>query len=704
MKKLLLPLLLCMLLLVPFALHAAAEETFVNPVVNGADPFVFKDTDGTYYLYVTSGGAYGYRVHTSTNLVEWEGKGYCLRRDDVYTDDTIVNDSGSKTYNFWAPEVIKEGDTYYMVYTAQEHLGIATSDSPLGPFTNNADSYLLPEFRNIDGHFYRDEDGRVYLYFVSCGAVTYNGSTVGGGNNIWGGEFDLATQKFKTAPTLLLQYDSKYQYLLTSGKTVRDSVAEGPEILKHGDKYYLTYSASGYTDPAYAVHYATADNPLGPYKKYSYNPILRSDDDDCNDYQNPHLYGTAHHSFTTSPDGTELIIVYHAHRTGDHTVDNGVEERRICIDLAWFDDKGVLHAGRNKDGVPTATEQVLPSGGKLTRETHYEGVFADLATLPTVYVSAKDGLDTNAGTKAAPFKTLNAAYAALPNGGTIMLTQTYTIADYYDAPAVNGPIQIKGEFSVPFSFKFLSVNSDTYFDNIVFWPNTANNISVIECNYNNVTMGDGVSCLAQPTRETFPVLVGGVWRYTGSDSSSVYNNFKYASDTATNSNADYTLCVYSGTWSIASETSVRDTTVLTSSTPNASLLFTGDAILRPIKPEAPTVKATGLGAKITVKPIDFAEKYIVYKNGIQIGYTTDNSFLDTEYMLGETALYQVAAYANGACISDTSSAATLTSFGDRDGDGNISVSDAISLLRDMLSGTSEATLLDVLLLLRYAAR
>lgn len=701
MKKLLLPLLLCLLL----AIAIGAEETFVNPVVNGADPFVFKDTDGTYYLYVTSGGSYGYRVHTSQNLVEWEAKGYCLRRADVYTDDTVVNENGNKIYNFWAPEVIKEGDTYYMVYTAQEHIGIATSDSPLGPFTNKADSYLLPEFRNIDGHFFRDDDGKVYLYFVSAGAVTYNGCTVTGGNNIWGGEFDLATQTFKTAPTLLINYDKKYEYMFTSGKTVRDSVAEGPELLKHGGKYYLTYSASGYTDPAYAVHYATADSPLGPYTKYTHNPILRSDDDDCNDYQNPHLYGTAHHCFTTSPDGKELIIVYHAHRTGDHTVDNGVEERRICIDLAWFDANGVLHAGRKQSGVPTATAQVLPSGGKLTRETHYDGVFAPLPSLPTVYVAYKDGLDTNDGSRSAPFKTLAAAYAALPNGGTITLLQSYSAGTYFDAPAVNGPICIKGEFSVPFTFKFLSVNSDTYFDDIVFWPNTANNVSVIEGNFCNVTMGDGVSCIAQPTLPTFPVLVGGVWRYSGNDSSATYDNFRYATDAATASEKPYTLRVYSGTWSIASAGNVRDTTMLKADyTPKAVLVLTGDAIVRPKTPDAPKVRFNGFGAMITVSPVDFAETYLVYKNGEKLGYTDGTTYLDKTYVPGTKAKYSVAPYANGACIGNTSSSTTLTSFGDRDANGEINITDVLLLLEDLLHGNEEISLLDVIRLLVYAAQ
>ena len=52
--------------------------TFTNPVAPGADPFVLKDDDGTYYLYATSGDAYGFRVMSSKNLVEWTAHGYCL--------------------------------------------------------------------------------------------------------------------------------------------------------------------------------------------------------------------------------------------------------------------------------------------------------------------------------------------------------------------------------------------------------------------------------------------------------------------------------------------------------------------------------------------------------------------------------------------------------------------------------------------------
>ncbi len=673
---------------------AASAETFVNPVANGADPFVFKDTDGTYYLYVTSGGAYGYRVYTSTNLVEWEAQGYCLRRDDVYTDDATVNDSGNKIYNFWAPEVIKEGDTYYMVYTAQEHIGIATSDSPMGPFKNDADSYIVSS-KAIDGHFFRDDNGKLYLYFVSTGAASFGSDSVTNGNNIWGCEFDLETCSFVGTPKLLVEWDLSY---------MRDWVVEGPEMLKKDGKYYLTYSASGYTDPAYSVWCATSSSPLGSFARVTDSAVLKSDDATRTDTANPHLYGTAHHCFTTSPDGSEMYIVYHAHRTGTDPNGTGdtVEERRICIDRAWFDGNGVLRAGSNTVGVPSATAQSVPAGGTLTRELHLDGSFAAISTLPTVYVAGTDGNDSAAGTAAAPLKTLEAAYAKLANGGTIVLTQRYSAGTYFDAPAVNGPIMIKGAFSaVPLFFKFISLNSDTYFENIAFFPETANNISVIECNFNNVTMGDGVSCIAQPTRKTFPVLVGGRWWTTTSDTSAVYDNFRYTS-TEVVSDKEFALNIYSGTWSIATCRSVKNTTQIYNSTPNAVVNRTGDCKLRNAKPAAPAVKISSEGAVVDIFSTNVGNTFVVYKDGEVAGYTNTLKFVDTEYTVGTSVSYSVADYVNGACISDVSDAVAFSFVADLNGDGAVGISDALLMLSDLVNSVREVSLIDVIVVLKMA--
>lgn len=742
MKKYL-SMLLFVLTIVCILAVSVSADTFTNPVANGADPFVFKDTDGTYYMYVTSGGSYGYRVYTSTNLVEWEAQGYCLKRDDVYTDPEINKLAEGATepsaiYNFWAPEVYKEGDTYYMVYSAQEHIGIATSDSPLGPFKNDATSYLIPHqitSRNeegimqstqkcIDGHFFKDDNGTLYLYIVSCGNFSLNGDSIDHGNNIWGGPFNLETLSYEEGyPKKVIEHDNKNEvkypgWINTSALSFLypnyfdgSAVAEGPEMLKHNGKYYLTFSQDGYTSSQYAVFYATSDSPMGPFSAKKLAFI--SDDQLNEDTDNPHLYGTAHHSFTTSPDGTQLIMVYHAHRNGTdpNNYGNKHEERRICIDVAGFDENGNFYAGweGETEGLyhPTATEQPLPSGGKLERVEHFEGAFADIPNLPVVYVANRDGNDEAAGTKDAPLQTITAACAKLENGGTIIITQYYnssgeTSSDYLDIPAVNGPLMIKGGMeATPFGFKFLSLNSDVYFENIVFWPATLTNISVIECNFNNVVMGDGVSCIAQPTRKTFPVLVGGNW--WSSSTSGVYANFNYSKNADVTSDKEYTLTVLSGTWSIATQYSVKSTSTLTSTAPNATFVLAGDAKIRPSQASAPTVSATGDGAKIEFKALKNAPQYVIYKDGEVLGYTTETTYLDTTWTPGDTAAYSIAGYVNGACIGEASTATSLEFVADIDGDGDIDVADVIAILHNVLNG-EEATLRDVLIVLKTAVK
>ena len=106
--------------------------------------------------------------------------------------------------------------------------------------------------------------------------------------------------KLISAPMLL----SKPEY---AWETVRYAVNEGPAVLKHGDKLYVTFSASG-TGPEYCVGLLEADltaNLLLPtsWKKYE-QPLLSS-----SDLQDE--FGPGHNSFIKDTDGTDLFI-YHA--------------------------------------------------------------------------------------------------------------------------------------------------------------------------------------------------------------------------------------------------------------------------------------------------------------------------------------------------------------------------------------------------------
>ena len=268
---------------------------YKNPILeNGADPFVMLD-GGKYYYYATRLPD-GYDVSVSDDLVHWENKGICLHKEDV---------CGEK--GFWAPEIIKHNGKYYMAFTADQHLGIAVADSPLGPFRQHSNGFLFEE-RRIDGHFFRDDDGSIYLFYVDCNC----------GNRIFGARLnETLTEVIPGSERLLLAAEEGWEI----SRPPCDCV-EGPFVLKHNGRYYLTYSANGFSHIEYAVGVAFADSPLGPYKKYAKNPILA---------RNEHVNGTGHHSFTTAKDGKQLICVYHIHYSLERIL-----PRHTCIDKAAF--------------------------------------------------------------------------------------------------------------------------------------------------------------------------------------------------------------------------------------------------------------------------------------------------------------------------------------------------------------------------------
>ena len=555
------------------------EQIFTNPVAPGADPFVFKDDDGTYYLYATSGDEYGYRCYSSKNLVEWKSEGYCLLKDDVYTDP---NSDFSK-YAFWAPEVMKYEGKYYLVYTAQHRIGVAVSDSPTGPFTNNARRYLINSANVIDGNFFVDDDKTVYLYFVTQRKAEFNGVKVEAGNNIWGCVFDMEELKIDLKSIrLLVQWDAEIETLALSG----GDCVEGPFMIKNNGTYYMTFSSNRYQNTKYSVHYATSDKPLGTFKRDKNNITLMCDDLDYKDNKNPHLYGTGHHCFVEAPNGKDLLIVYHAHRTGRSSAGltgaSLVSPRSACIDLAWFTDDGKLLAGTKENPtVPTAVSQPMLEGTKLERGVLLEGKFEKLSELPVVYVAQTDGLDTNAGTKDAPVKTLEKAFDKIMRGGTIVLLQSYDADALLEIPKRTAPVMITAEHNnVLLTYKFIRINCPLYLDNVILTPETANGISVIECNFNTVVMGMGVSCLNRPFGENdYPCLVGGKWKYTGDDTAKVYDSFK-ASDGEMISDKEYTLTVLGGTWQMIAKGSAVQSEELADSAVNGILRLGEDAEIK----------------------------------------------------------------------------------------------------------------------------
>ncbi|WP_083257221.1 glycoside hydrolase family 43 protein [Arcticibacter eurypsychrophilus] len=252
-----------------------------------ADPTIFSD-HGKYYLYGTSSDE-GFLVYESTDLTHWKGpagrnNGFALSKGESFGDK-----------GFWAPQVFKHNNTYYMAYTANEQIAIATSDSPLGPFKQKNLKPLSGTGNQIDPFIFFDQDGKCYLYHVKLQE----------GNRIYVSEMkpdlsDVLLEKTKECITGIEPWENT--------EKTKWAVTEGPTVLRHKDLYYLIYSANDFRNKDYAVGYATSKSPMGPWKKYSGNPIISR--------STIHYNGTGHGDLFKDHSGNYRYVM-HTHNSAE---------------------------------------------------------------------------------------------------------------------------------------------------------------------------------------------------------------------------------------------------------------------------------------------------------------------------------------------------------------------------------------------------
>ena len=283
-----------------------------------ADPFILEQ-DGKFYAYGTDSDS-GIAVYVSDDLEHWEGPcgaaegGLALHKDDSWGD-----------FWFWAPEVYRVGDRYVMTYSVQEHIAVAFSDSPLGPFRQEEPMQpYIPGQKGIDSHIFVDDDSSAWLYWVRW--------DLGNGNEIHVAPLSLDFRQLDTSAqkVCIVTRPDTWEAVPDGAR-----VAEGPFVLKHGGLYYLSFSCNDYKSREYAVGYAVAPSPQGPWERYEGNPIL---------HRQGGYVGTGHHSFLRTSKG-KMYIVYHAHLSSDH-----IHPRKMLISPCSFvrskDGPDVLSVGK----------------------------------------------------------------------------------------------------------------------------------------------------------------------------------------------------------------------------------------------------------------------------------------------------------------------------------------------------------------------
>ncbi|MFS0723662.1 family 43 glycosylhydrolase [Paenibacillus sp. 1P07SE] len=260
---------------------------------NGGDPWVYKHTDGYYYYTHTTGGNVTlWRSRTITGLeggdriVAWTPP-----RGTMYSS------------NIWAPEIHHVQGKWYIYFAADNGTNANhrmyvlenESENPLtgtwtfkGKITDPSDRWA------IDGTVLEVED---QLYFLWSGWENTDGSF----QNLYIAEM---SNPWTTSSERVLISESEYDWESSPAR-----INEGPQVNIRGNTINLVYSANGSWTDSYCLGLITAGigddlmDPASWHKKSE--PIFSTANG---------VYGPGHHSFTTSPDGSEDWLLYHAAR------------------------------------------------------------------------------------------------------------------------------------------------------------------------------------------------------------------------------------------------------------------------------------------------------------------------------------------------------------------------------------------------------
>lgn len=295
-----------------------AGKTFSNPIATSiADPGVLRH-DGRYYMVATS-GCPCFDIFVSDDLVTWRQSG-----------KSVFGGDGTHpwgTHSFWAPELHALGNGRFAVYYSafnpaanRLQVGVATADNITGPYMDLGFPLVRESYGVIDVNFFRDDDGRQYLYWKEDGGDT----------RIFGQEIDVAGTTFIGAPKVVLQKGLAWE----GSKGI-----EGTWVTKKDGQYYMFYSGELFSIDKYAVGVARAGSPLGTYTKKG-DPILTS---------GGRWKGPGHNSIVRA--GANDYIVYHA---WDRNA--GVGDRAGLVDkVTWTNGWPVIGSGK-----PTESAQPYP--------------------------------------------------------------------------------------------------------------------------------------------------------------------------------------------------------------------------------------------------------------------------------------------------------------------------------------------------------
>lgn len=304
-----------------YTIRFLSPKTFGNVLVNyGADPFVTYQ-DG-YYYYI--------RVKQDRSI--WVSKSKELSRIGQVEPKMVYEPSGDEpSEELWAPEIHYLNGKWYVYYTAgagANHrmyaLESETADAQgkyifKGKLTPETDRWAIDQT-------VLEHDGQLYAIWSGWeGTVNVDQRIyIARMDNPW----TISGERVELSKP---EYDWEKQ----GGKP---TINEGAQIVKAPDgTVNIVYSASGSWSDFYCLGSLTLKKDADPMEKSSWikaeKPVFEKN--------NSTTFSTGHACFTTSPDGEEDYIIYHATKnSGDGWNGRGVRTQRV-----YWNEDGTLDIG-----------------------------------------------------------------------------------------------------------------------------------------------------------------------------------------------------------------------------------------------------------------------------------------------------------------------------------------------------------------------
>lgn len=297
--------------------------------MDSADPWIAR-YKGFYYFTATldpDHGVWIWKARTLTGLDKGE-------KVNVWSAPR----SGPESRGIWAPEMHLIDGHWYLYFTATDgedgHHRMfvleSASDDPMGPYQDRGRVDPTLDHFAIDGSVLRMPDGRLYFLYST--------------GKLWIAPMSSPARVDPSRRVEICHATLPWERFWV----------EAPEPLVHDGRVFLTYSAGHSGTPHYSLGLLTlhGNDPLAPgaWSKSAasvFSPYFGPDGA---------AYCVGHNGFTTSPDGKQDWIVYHAKdwRT-DERKDMGFNGRTTRVQpFEWS------HQGTPMFGHPIPSEVAIP--------------------------------------------------------------------------------------------------------------------------------------------------------------------------------------------------------------------------------------------------------------------------------------------------------------------------------------------------------